>query len=355
MSSLVIVIVIFGSVGAFLFVTNQYKPPEIAVVVLDPGFGDLSMADQASLGMNDISSNYTVEYFIPTPYPKTVAEAEALLRSLASSGVYEIILAIGQKLTSALNAAATAYPQQRFAMIGGNVTLPNVASAYFDAEQAAFLAGVLAAFLSCQENYTSRVGVLASMSDDPDVTALIDGFTQGVQAANSTYALNVTLLATEYIGSYENNAAAGNSTYDMFVNDNVSVLFAPVRASIRGVRTGMFLANSTVLFSQHRMPLVIAGEGNQDDYGCADLDAPVAPSWIATSAVLRTDLAFFSIVNASLWNLFPGGTLLRYNLANGGANITTFLYSSTYIPAPIRNAIRSYKEAIVNGTLIVHT
>jgi basic membrane protein A len=312
------------------------------------------MADQASLGMSQISAKYTVQYAIATPYPKTAAEAETLLRNFGSSGAYEVILAIGQKLTSALYAAAAAYPQQRFAMIGGYVNLPNVASASFANEQAAFLAGVLAALLSHQQNYTDTVGVLASVADDPDVTSLINGFVQGVQAANSTYALNVILLATEYVGSYNNSAVAGNSTYNKFVEDGVSVLFAPVRASIVGVRAGMLLANKTVLFSKHRMPLVIAAEGNQDYYGCADLDVLVAPSWVATSTVPRTDLAVLRIVNASLWNQFPGGQLFQYDLANGGANITTFLYSSTYIPNPIRNAIRSYKEAIVNGTLIVY-
>lgn len=352
-SSLVIVVVIFGSVGAFLFFSNQYRPPQIAVVTLDPGFGDLSMADQAQLGMNEISANFTVQYYIATPYPKTVAEAETLLRSLAASGYYELILAIGQKLISALNNAAQAYPSQKFGMIGGYVDLPNVASGSFASEQAAFLAGVLAALLSTQTNYTSRVGILASMNDDPAVTSLINGFVQGLVAANTTYVLNITLYPTEYIGSYNDTAAADNSTFHMFVDDRISVVFAPVRASIVGVRNAMFRANTTILNFKHRMPLVIAAEGYQDSYGCADLDAPVAPSWIGTSIVPHTDWAFFKIVNATLWNAFPAGQHFQYNLANGGANITTFVYSSTYIPLSMRNIIRDYKNGIVAGTIVV--
>ncbi|RDE11432.1 MAG: hypothetical protein C4K47_09910 [Candidatus Thorarchaeota archaeon] len=352
-SSIVIVIVIFGSVGTFLFVSNQYRPPEIAVVVLDPGFDDLSMADQVGIGMNEVSANFTVQYYIANPYPKTSAEAETLMESLASSGHYELILAAGQKLTTAVHNAAVAYPNQKFGMIGGFVDLLNVASGSYASEQAAFLAGALAALLSTQENYTSKVGILASMDDDPDVISLVNGFVQGVVAANSTYALNVTLLPTEFIGSYNDSSAASNSTFHLFVNDGVSVLFAPVRASIVGVREGMLFANSTILYSEDRMPLVIAAEGDQDYYGCADPLIPVAPSWIVTSVVSRTDWVFYTIINATLWDTFPSGYHYQYNLANGGANVTTFAYSSTYIPASVMNIIHSYKDAIVAGTIVV--
>ena len=81
LSSVVIVIVIFGSVGALLFITNPYEPPTIAVVVMDPGFGDLSLADQANLGIENLTTYVSVEYFVPTPYPQTVPEAETLLRN----------------------------------------------------------------------------------------------------------------------------------------------------------------------------------------------------------------------------------------------------------------------------------
>lgn len=355
LTSLVIVIVIFGSVGAFLYVTNQYRPPQIAIVVLDPGFGDLSMADQAQIGMNQISGNFTVQYVIPSPYPKTAVEAETLMRSLASSGQYNLIVVIGQKLTSALNSTAAAYPHQKFAMIGGNVTLPNVACGIFHSEQAAFLAGVLAALLSASTNYTKVVGILASMSDDPAVTSLINGFVQGVIAANTTYVLNVTLAPTEYVGSYNNNSAAGNATFHLFTATGISVLFAPVRASIIGVRNGMLLANSTILHLKHRMPLVIAADGNLDYYGCANILAPVAPSWIPTSVVPHIDWAVSWIINATLWNAFPDQNHRQsvYELANGGANVTAFSYSDTYIPANIFNIIRIYKDMIVNRTITV--
>ncbi|RDE17262.1 MAG: hypothetical protein C4K49_03600 [Candidatus Thorarchaeota archaeon] len=352
MSSVVIVVIIFGSVGALLFITNPYEPPTIAVVVMDPGFGDLSLADQTNIGMQNLTHDVSVEYFVPTPYPQTVSEAEALLRNLAAQGKYDLIVAIGSKLVPALQNAAEAYPGQKFAMVGGYVDLANVASASFAVEQASFLAGVLAAFLSAQENYTSKVGVIASVEDDPMVTSLVSGFVQGVQHANSTYLLNVSVLPTQYIGSYNDTDAAQLRTYNMFILNQASVIFAPVRASIKGVRLGMLQANSS-LYIVHRMPLVIGAEADQDYYGCADISHPTDPSWISTSAVPRADMAIYQIANLTLWDLFPGNQNLQYNLANGGANVTAFQYSTTYISHAILTIISDYKDSIVEGTIVV--
>jgi basic membrane lipoprotein Med (substrate-binding protein (PBP1-ABC) superfamily) len=165
--------------------------------------------------------------------------------------------------------------------------------------------------------------------------------------------LNVTLLPTVYLGGYDNVSLAGNTTFQMFTAGKVSVLFAPVRAAIVGVRNGMLFANSTILYLKHRMPFVIAAEGNLDYYGCSNILSPVAPSWIPTSIVSHAERAIFRIINATLWNAFPAHQQFKYDLANGGVNVTAFSYSSTYIPPSVVSIISSYKDAIVSGTISV--
>ena len=54
--SLIIVLVVFGAMGGFLFLFYRYDPPKIAVVVMAPGFGDLSMADQAGEGLSGVAA-----------------------------------------------------------------------------------------------------------------------------------------------------------------------------------------------------------------------------------------------------------------------------------------------------------
>ncbi|UCE09561.1 MAG: BMP family ABC transporter substrate-binding protein, partial [Candidatus Thorarchaeota archaeon] len=273
LASMVIVAIVFGAVGGFLFLTSPYEPSRIAVVVMDPGFGDLSMADQLQVGMEELQGDISVSYITPLPLPTTVSEAQETMSNLASNtGYYDLIVALGLEMTPAIQAVAASFPNQKFAIIGGNVpNLDNVVSATFSTEQAAFLAGVLAAFLATSDDYSGIVGVLAAVEDDPTLDPLINGFSQGVAAANTDYGLNATLLAPRYIGSFNNSATATTEVVNFFdpSNQNGSVLFAPVRASMVGVRNGLEIANSSWYFDDYgdRRPIVIGAEYNLDYYG----------------------------------------------------------------------------------------
>ncbi len=358
--SFVIVAIIFGGVGAAIYVAAPYEPSRIAVVMMAPGFGDMSKADTIYAGMKMVLGDIAVQYITPDPLPTTVSEAQADLEGYASTeNFYDLIVAVGEDLVSALRTVASNFPEQKFAMIGGNVNLDNVASATFESQEGAFLAGVVAAFMANEQRDTinspnnAQIGILGAM-DDSEINVLINGFIQGVTAANETYNLNVTLAEPEYVGSWNDSARAQIQISSMFITQKISVIFAPVRASYPGVRQGMIDAESLFTAQEAgRMPLVIAAEGNLDWYGTANPDTPVDPSWITTSALDRTDWAFYEIVNLTLWDMFPGGNLFEYDIANGGSNITTFEYSSTYIPDELILALDYFREQIGNGNIVV--
>ena len=358
--SLIIIGIIFGGVGTMILVANPYEPSKIAVVVMSPGFGDMSFADNVLEGMNELAGDISVQYYIPDELPTTVTEAQQELESLATLGIYDIILAIGAEMAPAVQTVATLHPTQKFGIIGADIPLDNVASSVFASEQSGFLGGVVAAFLASEQPYygsevgfEGEIGILAAQEDDPELLPMINGFIQGVQAANATYNLSVTITDINYIGSWNNTAQAQIITELMF-GSGISLIFTPVRASMPGVRAGMIAAEAA--FSPleiGRMPLVIAAEGDQDYFGTVDPDIPIAPSWIATSTLARTDLAFYDIVNKTMWNEFPGNELLEYNLMNGGVNITEFQYSSTYMTEEMIAALVFYRDWIVNNPSLV--
>ncbi len=356
--SLIVIGIVFGGVGVMIMVAAPYQPSVVGVVVMAPGFGDMSMADTIEAGLHLLQSDSSVEYAFPDPLPTNVAGAQEWLTTFAKRGDIDLVIAVGSDLTSAVSNVAQLYPDKKFAIIGGSVNLNNVMSAEFESQEAAFLGGVVAAFVANAQPYfgttkhTGEIGILAAMQDS-EITTLVNGFIQGVEAANETYNLNVTLKDPVFLDSW-NTSAARDDIYSMFVDDNMSIIFAPVRASYWAVRAGMLDAKGNFTFDQrYRMPLVIAAEGNLDYYGTANPEIPVAPSWITTSVWDRTDLAVYRAINLTLWNQFPGGEYVDYNLANGGVNITNFLYSSTYIPLSLTNAIDTYTQLIVNGTIFV--
>ncbi len=198
---------------------------------------------------------------------------------------------------------------------------------------------------------------MGSRVDDDSVRSMIHGFIQGVQFANNSFLSSLYKVRFVddpfYIGSYNNSGLANRTAYSYYMDDEVSLIFAPIRASIVGLRQAMDKANETLgdrfimPGNRTRMPLAIGAEANQDYYGNPDINVDSGPSWIVTSVVIQTDLAIYDIVNKTLWGDYNGSVNLHYNLENGGCNITEFEFSSTYM-VPF---YYTYMHMLVNGSI----
>lgn len=366
LASVIIVVVVFAGIGGFIFMTNPYVPAKISVVVSEPGFGDLSMADQVLTGLEELGGDIVadIEYYTAA----SQAEAQSIMESNSTSGEYDLIVVIGGELADELQTVAANHVNQRFAFIGGEVVAANVFSATFVQQEGAYLAGALAA-LSCvgDENRTgsSVAGIVASVETDPVVIALIAGFKQGFEYAATEFDLNVTLLPEEYVGSYNNSAVAESIATDMFdpADGNATVIFAPVRASLAGIREAMLFANMTYhanFVNTTRAPLVIAAEGDQDYYGLPNINTRSGNSWIITSVVPRSDLAVYDVVNATLWGQFVGAALV-YDLESAGIDDTiagvmltrSDFLNYDWIPEEFFDIVDDIRLYIINGTIVV--
>jgi len=262
LTSLVIIVIVFGAVGGILLISNPFEPNSVVLVCLAPGRGDMSVTDNAWEGMRDIAPHMALDITMPKEFPETAAEALVLLEGYAATGRYELIVVLGDELTATVETVAEAFPTQRFALVGGQADVDNIVSATFAIEEAAFLGGLLAAFLAANDEDRQNIGIIQAVSGDPDIDAMVDGFLMGVEAANSTHNLNVSLVDIWTINSYNNSALARTYVSSAFTVHHVSILFTPVRASMPGVRLGMEDANQSLLYWQNRMPLVIAAEMN---------------------------------------------------------------------------------------------
>ena len=361
-ASIIIVVLVFSGVGSYVFLTNQYDPPDIAVVVMDPGFGDLSMVDQVDLGLQELAGELVVNYayFIAT----NESDAQTILEQLASSGTYDLIIVIGEELADDVSAIASAptHASQKFAFIGGTVAASNVISASFTQEEAAFLAGAFAAYISVgNETRSGIVGIIGSVETSLTVKGLIAGFKQGLIYANTTDNLNVKLLPEQYVGSFNDSETARVLAENMFnpyyPNGNATVIFAPVRASIMGIREAMEYANQTWFDDiEGREPFVIAAEGDQDFLGLPNINTRTGYSWILTSVVPRSDIAVYHIINATMWDDFPSlqtESPIVYNLANGGVNITSQFRNDNWVSLDLLSTINVLRAMILNGSITV--
>ena len=245
----------------------------------------------------------------------------------------------------------------------------------FALQEASFLAGVLAGMVSSSNtNRSGTVGIIGSVETDPTVIQLIAGFKQGFYYANNTLNCTVTLLPDEYVGSYNDSANAEQLAKDMFDPDggNADIIFAPVRASIMGIRSAMVYANETWFCNTtNREPFVIAAEGNQDYLGLPNIDTRSGYSWVLTSVVPRSDLAVYRVINATMWDKFQG-TTLQYRIDNEtdlpegtlpimrsmndiGVNLTNFEFNNeAWVPLSTLRTIESLRTQIFFGSIIVN-
>ncbi|TFG32166.1 BMP family ABC transporter substrate-binding protein [Candidatus Thorarchaeota archaeon] len=367
--SIIIVVIIFSGAVGFVYMNSQYVPPDVAVVVRAPGFGDLSMADQVLTGIEDIAGDMVVNFYYFTADDE--AQAQTIIEQLSASRIYELIVVIGEELSNELQTVAATNPNQKYAFIGGSIEANNIFSVTFAQHEAAFLAGVLAGVVSATNtNRSGIVGIIGSVGTDPTVMKLIAGFRQGFDYANNTLNYSITLLPPVYVGSYNDSDTAEAIAKDMFdpEGDNADIIFAPVRASILGVRNAMVYANETWFCNiTNREPFVIAAEGDQDYVGLPNIETRAGNSWVLTSVVPRSDLAVYRVINATLWGKFNElqGETLQYQMRNTtqfpmrsmddiGVNLTSFEFNNiNWVPIDILQLIQNLRSDIFYGIIEV--
>ena len=148
------------------------------------------------------------------------ADYETNINAFIEQGC-DLIITVGFLLGDATAAAANAYPDQKFGIIdfAYDPAIPNVTGHVFNTQEAAFLAGYIAAATT----QTGKVGTFGGIQIPP-VTVFMDGFWYGVTYYNEQNGTAVEVLgwdpATQtglFTGNFESTddgAAFGNNLMD---------------------------------------------------------------------------------------------------------------------------------------------
>ena len=121
----------------------------------------------------------------------TDTEVTANIDSFVTAGDCDLIIGLGFGVAFQMQPFIVASPAQQFAVVdsGFGGLFPNVAEVLFQVDQAAFLAGYVAAGMS----ETGKVGVFGGLPIPP-VTAFMDGYALGVDWFNDQYGANIEVL-----------------------------------------------------------------------------------------------------------------------------------------------------------------
>lgn len=253
---------------------------------------------------------------------------------------YDLIVTVGYLLGDATKAAAEANPDRKFAIVDSSYTpeIPNVLGLTFATDEAAFLAGYLAAGMS----KTGKVGTFGGIAIPP-VTIFMVGFEKGVMYYNQQKGTNVQVLGWKtdpsaegcgtglFTGNFE--STDDGRRFGTQLMDEGADIVVPVAGPV-GVGTASAV--------QERGMMMIGVD--TDWYVSAE-----AYKAIYLSSILKNmDVAVYDAIKAVVDKTFKGGTYLG-TLKNNGVGLAGFHDFDSKVPAALKAEIDQLKKDIIAG------
>lgn len=245
------------------------------------------------------------------------AEFEESFRDFAGRG-YRLVFGHGFELQDAAMTVGAEYPGTDFVITSGLAVRANVAGLVFRLEEAAYLAGVLAAGVSS----TGAAGAVGGM-EIPPVRLVFDGFERGFRDRRPGAAIREV-----YIGNWEDVAAARQATLAL-IGQGADIIVHNADAAGLGV----FQA------CRERGVLAIGTNGDQ---------AAVAPDVVLASAVIDIPEAMVRLAREVRDGRFTG-TVHTFDLASGIVRLAVNPSLDSRISDDARSAVEQARKRILAG------
>jgi basic membrane protein A len=253
----------------------------------------------------------------------------------------DMIITVGFLLSDATKAAATANPNVKFSIVDNSYDpiIPNVVSQAFQTDEAAFLAGYLAAGVT----KTGKVGTFGGMQI-PTVTIFMDGFARGVAYYNQAHSTTVQVLGydpTAKTGLFTNDFNDQQKGNDMAVSlmDEGADIILPVAGPV-----GLGAAAAV----KARGNAYIIGV-DSDWY----LTAPDYKSIELTSVMKLMDVTTLNVIKSGMDGSFKGGNTVG-TLANGGVALAPFHDLDSLVSSSLKSELDQVKADILSGKITLN-
>ena len=235
----------------------------------------------------------------------------------------DLIIGVGSKLAPTIKQAAKDYPKQKFVIVDESYEkIPkNVQAILFDAEQSAFLVGLIAGKIT----QTNNVGFIGGMNITP-INTYKYGYMAGVKTANKPCEIQ-----TQYANSFTDQAK-GKAIANQMISKNADVIFI----------AGGDVGTGAIEALKEANKYAIGVDRDQDD---------LAPKTILSSAIKRVDIGVYDAVKNITENKFKGGKAVTYGLKEGAVGIANS--TSNLIPEAILYYVTEQRDKIESGELVV--
>jgi len=225
-----------------------------------------------------------------------------------------------------MNDVARDYPNLKFAIIDGDIDLPNVAALNFKEHEGSFLVGMIAA----RTTKTGKIGFVGGMD-----IGLIHKFETGY-AEGARYANPKIEVFENYVGVTDaawNNPGKGKELAKAQIDRGADVIFQAAGNSGLGVFDA----------AEDLHKLAIGVDSNQNW---------VKPGFILTSMIKRVDVAVFNTVKDLVDNRFQGGNH-KMGMETDGVGYALDDYNRNLIPQSVIDEVERAKKDIIAGRIKV--
>ncbi len=250
----------------------------------------------------------------------------------------ELIVTVGFLLGDATAAGAEVYTDQKFTIIdyAYDPTLPNVVGQVFNTQEAAFLAGYVAAGVS----KTGKIGTFGGLQIPP-VTVFMDGWALGAAYYNEVHGTSVEVLGWDAVtqtGLFTNNFESledGRLMGEQLMDEGVDIIM-PVAGPV-----GL----GTAAAAEERGDTYIVG---------VDADwALTNPQYAAitlTSVLKNMDITTVNVIKSVLDDSFAGGVIVG-TLENGGVGLASFHDLADMVSADLQAEVDDVAAKLIAGEL----
>jgi basic membrane protein A len=275
---------------------------------------------------------------------------EPNLTEFASQG-YDLIIAAGFFLGGDLAKVAALYPDISYSIVdysypdpygvpegvvGNSECIPNVQGQVFKTDQAAFLAGYLAAGMT----ETGKIGYFGG-SKIPTVTIFGVGFQAGMEYYNEVHGTNVELIGWD------------NATGDgLFTDDFVDLTKGKESAeSLFDQGADIFMGVGGLIGSPG---FDVARE--RGGYGIwVDVDGynllPEARDVLLTSVLKNMDNSVYAVIKDAMEGNFDGCGVYVGDMVNNGVGLAPYHDIEAAVPDELKAEIEQLKQDIIDGVI----
>ncbi len=325
--------------------TNETNGEKVKVSLLVTGsFGDKAFNDSAQTGMKQVaeqlSDKVEVE-MIEMGNDKTKFEGSLLDASESDS---DIIIVGTWDMKEILEQTAPLFPDKKYIIFDTDVDyaasdLSNVYSMSYKQNEAAFLAGVLAASTTTSDmtyaNEEATIGFVGAKDTAAVINDSAVGFIQGAQFINP----DIKVLVS-YVGSYVDSAKAKELALTQYASGADCVFVAAGPASVGVIEAA---AESKKYVIGVDSDQALAYEGSEE------------AEFIISSAIKGVGTTIFSSIERDLEGNLPYGTYELLGLAENAVGLADNSIYQSVVSEEIRTAVEDAKASLLAGEVSVDT